>query len=70
MATAALAALLALPLGASRLGALADPAPVAAVPVAGAADDAPAIDAMMPTEVVAHVADGGAGMVPDRVPPV
>ena len=71
MPVAVLAALLMLPLGPGRLGALADPvAPAASVPAAGLALAGSADDAMMPTEVVAHVADGGAGMVPDRVPAV
>ena len=66
-----LAALLALPLGASRLGALADPAaPGTSVPAAGLELDGSAADAMMPIEVVARVADGGTGMVPNRVPAV
>ncbi len=69
MPAVVLAALLALPLGASRLAALADPAPLApAVVVPETAEDAPSVDAMMPTEVVAQVAAGG--MVPDRVPAV
>ena len=67
----ALAALLALPLGASRLGALADPAaPGMSVPAAGLELDGSAADATMPIEVVARVADGGTGMVPNRVPAV
>lgn len=66
-----LAALLALPLGASRLGALADPAaPGMSVPAAGLELDGSAADATMPIEVVARVADGGTGMVPNRVPAV
>ena len=71
MPVAVLAALLMLPLGPSRLGALADPAaPGMSVPAAGLELDGSAADATMPIEVVARVADGGTGMVPNRVPAV
>lgn len=65
----ALAALLALPVAASRLGMLAQPAfgapPLAALGNAAAVGSD---DATMPTEVVAQLSDGD--MAPDRVPAV